>query len=83
MLITFAGTEGTGKTTIAKLLVGFLESNGYEVIHTREPGATRIGKDIRRILLDPENKILCPKAELLLYAADRAQQDAPRSQQVL
>ena len=73
MLITFAGTEGTGKTTIAKLLVGFLEANGYNVVHTREPGATRIGKDIRKILLDPENKILCPKAELLLYAADRAQ----------
>lgn len=73
MFITFAGTEGSGKSTVCKALNDFLIKNGYETVLTREPGGTDIGKKIREILLDPENKDLSPRAEMLLYAADRSQ----------
>lgn len=73
MLITLEGIEGSGKTTQVGHLVDFLEGLGYGCLVTREPGGTAIGKKIRGILLDPANSRLDPLAELLLYAADRAQ----------
>ncbi|MBU1168155.1 MAG: dTMP kinase [Proteobacteria bacterium] len=73
MFITFEGIEGSGKTTQINHTVRFLEGKGRTCVVTREPGDTRIGKKIRQILLDPENRELVPQAELFLYAADRAQ----------
>ncbi|GAB6096188.1 dTMP kinase [Desulfatiferula olefinivorans] len=73
MFITFEGIEGSGKTTQIGNTVRFLEGQGMSCLVTREPGDTRIGKKIRQILLDPENRELEPQAELFLYAADRAQ----------
>lgn len=73
MFITLEGIEGSGKTTQIGHIFEFLKSNGYECVLTREPGGTKIGKKIRAILLDPENKDIDPLTELLLYTADRAQ----------
>ena len=73
MFITFEGIEGCGKSTQAGRLVDRLKNLGIPTILTREPGGTQIGKDIRTILLDTRNQALSPLAELLLYAADRAQ----------
>lgn len=71
--ITFEGIEGCGKTTQAKLLGETLRSLNIPVYVTREPGGTRIGDQIRKILLHSENTDLTPLAELLLYEASRAQ----------
>lgn len=73
IFITFEGPEGSGKTTQAKLLKDYLEKNGYQVLYTREPGGTSIGKKIRALLLSPENREMREKTELFLYAADRSQ----------
>jgi len=73
MFITLEGIEGSGKTTQINNIVRFLEKRGHDCVVTREPGGTEIGKQIRTILLDPRNQNLFPLAELLLYAADRAQ----------
>lgn len=73
MFITFEGIEGAGKTTQVKRLHAFLIKKGYESIITREPGGTKIGGQIRTILLDPKNSTMKPLTELLLYSADRAQ----------
>ncbi|MGD9034219.1 MAG: dTMP kinase [Desulfobacteraceae bacterium] len=73
MFITFEGIEGCGKTTQVRRFVKRLKRLGIPLITTLEPGGTRIGRDIRKILLDPRNKNLSPFAELILYAADRAQ----------
>lgn len=78
MFITFEGIEGSGKTTQINHTLNYLTSKGYDTVSTREPGDTRIGKKIRSILLDPENKDLVSQAELFLYAADRAQHIAER-----
>lgn len=71
--ITLEGVEGSGKTLQVKLLKKFLTQRGFKVIITREPGNTRVGKIIRKILLSPQNKSLTAEAELFLYLADRAQ----------
>ena len=73
IFITFEGVDGCGKSTQARLLTYELEKLGYDIVLTREPGATLIGKQIASILLDGGNKELCPLAEALLFAADRAQ----------
>ncbi len=70
--ITLEGPEGAGKTTQVKLLSKTLSSVGIDHVITRDPGGTPLGKQIRRILLNPENPVE-PMAELLLYQADRAQ----------
>jgi len=71
--ITFEGIEGSGKSTQITLLYDYLTRSGREVTLTREPGGTPVGDRIRKILLDPASKALDPTAELLLYAASRAQ----------
>ncbi len=73
MFITFEGIEGCGKTTQVRRFVRKLKRRGIPLVTTLEPGGTRIGKKIRRILLDARNKDLTPLTELILYAADRAQ----------
>jgi dTMP kinase len=71
--ITFEGPEGSGKTTQLKLLAERLRAGGHDVVETQEPGGTDIGRQIRKILLDPASTALRPTAELLLMFASRAQ----------
>lgn len=71
--ITFEGIEGSGKSTQISRLLHYLMNSGRSATLTREPGGTPIGDQIRKILLDPANRLLDPTAELLLYAASRAQ----------
>ena len=71
--ITFEGVEGSGKTTQMRLLVERLRGLGVAVTQNQEPGATAIGKEIRRILLDPANHQMASMTELLLMFASRAQ----------
>ncbi|NMC74708.1 MAG: dTMP kinase [Geobacteraceae bacterium] len=71
--ITFEGIEGCGKSTQVELLSRMLEEMGRPVLVTREPGGCPIADKIRAILLDADNRALAPLAELLLYAAARAQ----------
>ncbi|HLJ15769.1 MAG TPA: dTMP kinase [Bryobacteraceae bacterium] len=73
LFLTFEGTEGSGKSTQMRLLAERLELKGYELLQTAEPGGTRIGKQIRRVLLDTANQELSATAELLLMFASRAQ----------
>ena len=73
MFITLEGIEGCGKTTQINHLSAFFENRGQRCVVTREPGGTAIGQEIRSILLNPSSKDMVPKAELLLYMADRAQ----------
>jgi dTMP kinase len=70
--ISLEGPEGAGKTTQLKSLSKQLDILGVPHIVTRDPGGTPLGKQIRRILLNPENPVQ-PMSELLLYQADRAQ----------
>ncbi len=73
LFLTFEGMDGSGKTTQMRLLAERLRARGREVLETAEPGGTRIGIEIRRILLDAANQELKPTAEMLLYFACRAQ----------
>ena len=70
--ITFEGIDGCGKSTQLRLLASELRIRGLEVISTREPGGTPLGKRLRTVLLDSQIEV-DPLAELLLFAADRAQ----------
>jgi len=70
--ITFEGIDGCGKSTQMRMLASHLRLQGREVVATREPGGTPLGTHIRKVLLDTEEQV-DPLAELLLYAADRAQ----------
>jgi dTMP kinase len=71
--ITFEGIEGCGKTTQINLLEKRLKSGGFDVLVTREPGGCPISDQIRSVLLNGKNSAMAPLAELLLYAAARAQ----------
>lgn len=71
--ITFEGSEGSGKSTHAKLLVDFLKKKRFSVMLLREPGGTRISEQIRKILLDSQNKSMTDICEVLLYMASRVQ----------
>ncbi len=70
--ITFEGIDGCGKSTQMRMLASELRLRGLEVVTTREPGGTPLGTRVRKLLLDTEEQV-DPLAELLLYAADRAQ----------
>ena len=70
--IAFEGGEGTGKSTQSKLLKKWLEDRGETVVLSREPGGTDLGQGLRKILLGHETGAISPRAEALLYAADRA-----------
>ena len=72
VFISFEGGEGSGKSTQTKLLKEWLEKNGETVLLTREPGGTPLGNQLREILLDNKTGLISPRAEALMYAADRA-----------
>lgn len=69
--IVFEGGEGSGKTTVARFILQTLENLGLKTLLTHEPGGTKLGTDIRKILLYGEN--MHPRTELLLFLADRAE----------
>lgn len=73
MFISFEGIDGSGKSTIAKLVGEKLKSEGYETVLTREPGGVKIAEDIRAIILDKNNVNLDDHTEALLFAAARRQ----------
>jgi len=72
LFIVFEGGEGAGKSTQVERLARLLGARGHHVVVTREPGATEIGERIRTMLLEGAPGSLTPRAEALLYAADRA-----------
>ncbi|MGB4706044.1 MAG: dTMP kinase [Aquiluna sp.] len=71
MFITFEGIDGVGKSTQLDLLEVWLVDNGHQVLRTMEPGGTELGQEIRHLLLHRKGDV-APRAEALLYAADRA-----------
>lgn len=73
LFITLEGPDGSGKSTIIKLLGDYLKDKGIEFIMTREPGGTLIGEEIRNIVLDEKNTQMGFETEALLYAAARGQ----------
>ena len=71
MLISFEGSEGSGKTTQVSRMATFCEDAGYDVIVTREPGGTEIGEEIRHLLMHASSgSKMHPETELLLFADD-------------
>lgn len=73
-LISFEGSEGSGKSTQISRLASRLQASGREVVATREPGGTEIGEQIRNIIVhNSRGDEMCPETELLLFAAARAQ----------
>ena len=73
LFISFEGTEGCGQSTQLRLLAERLRLSGYAVTTNQEPGGTAIGKEIRRLLLDPAHREMAPMTELLLMFASRTQ----------
>ena len=71
--IVLDGPDGCGKSTQAQLLANWIESSGCEVVRFRDPGTTKIGEAIRKILLDKEYAGMGDNVEVLLYMAARAQ----------
>jgi dTMP kinase len=71
--LALEGGDGAGKSTQAEALAEWIRAKGHEVVVTREPGATPVGKRLRSILLDVSSAGLSHRAEALLYAADRAE----------
>jgi dTMP kinase len=73
LFVTFEGPEGCGKSTQIGLLAAYLRERGFAVLHTREPGSTPIGEQVRALLLDPARTEIQPATEFLLFSAARAQ----------
>ena len=73
LFLAFEGGEGTGKTTQARLISIWLREQGFDVVMTHEPGATKVGMRLRALLLDTAHAGMSPHAEALMYAADRAE----------
>lgn len=71
--ITLEGPDGSGKTTVSKIVFNKLQSEGYKVLLTREPGGIDIAEQIRNIILDKKNTAMEARTEALLYAAARRQ----------
>jgi len=72
IFIAFEGGEGTGKSTQSKILAKWLEEQGKNVVLTHEPGGSDLGKELRHILLGHQTGDISPRAEALIFAADRA-----------
>ena len=72
-LINLEGGEGSGKSTVLKMLADALEEKGFSVVTTREPGGIDIAEQIRNVILDRENTEMDARTEALLYAAARRQ----------
>ncbi|MEP6944339.1 MAG: dTMP kinase, partial [Acidobacteriota bacterium] len=70
--ITFEGIDGSGKSTQVRMLAGELRGRGFDPMTTCEPGGTPLGRHLRTAFLETEETV-APLAELLLFAADRAQ----------
>jgi len=73
LFVTFEGLEGCGKSTQVKMLFHLLSKKGIPVMATKEPGGTKIGDEIRKILLDQKNNGMDYKAEMLLFLASRSE----------
>lgn len=73
LFVCFEGGEGAGKSTQAALLRSWLEAEGHQVLLTFEPGDTAVGRELRRLVLDPATGHLADRTEALLYAADKAE----------
>jgi len=73
LFVAFEGGDGSGKTTQARMFAIWLRDQGFDVVQTREPGATKVGMRLRAILLDATHQGLSSRAEALMYAADRAE----------
>ena len=73
LFVCFEGGEGAGKSTQSRLLRDWLVERGRTVLLTFEPGDTEVGKELRRIVLDPATGELSDRTEALLYAADKAE----------
>ncbi|MCY6354790.1 dTMP kinase [Clostridium sp. ZS2-4] len=78
VFITLEGPDGSGKSTIIKLLEGYLKEKGIDYISTREPGGINIAEQIRNVILDKKNTAMDGRTEALLYAASRRQHIAER-----
>lgn len=78
VFITLEGPEGSGKSTIIKLLEGYFNEKGIDYIATREPGGINIAEQIRNVILDKKNTAMDGRTEALLYAASRRQHMAER-----
>lgn len=75
LFLSFEGIDGVGKSTQVELLREYLHDRGREVVVTREPGGTPMGRELRSLLLEgsPDGAEISPRAEALMFAADRAQ----------
>ncbi len=73
IFIAFEGGEGSGKSTQTQIIKTWFEKKGRDVVLTRQPGGTDLGKQLRHILLDLSSKEVAPITEALLFAADRAE----------
>ena len=73
LFVVFEGGDSAGKTTQSELLCGWLEAKGRAFVATRQPGGTEVGSHLRRLVLDPSFGDVSPRAEALMYAADKAQ----------
>lgn len=73
IFITFEGPEGCGKSTQSRLFYDYLKKRGFDCIYTREPGGTRLGEEVRRVLLGSDGINISDLAELFLFEACRAQ----------
>ncbi|MDP3790851.1 MAG: dTMP kinase [Candidatus Omnitrophota bacterium] len=73
LFITFEGIEGCGKSTHSRLLLDYLKKNGYSCVITREPGGTKLGEEVRKILLNSDGLHISDLTELFLFEACRRQ----------
>ena len=73
VFVCFEGGEGAGKSTQSRALAATLDQHAYPTVLTFEPGDTAVGKELRRIVLDPATGELSHRTEVLLYAADKAE----------
>ena len=73
IFITFEGVEGCGKSTHSRLLCEYLKKVGYRTMHTREPGGTKLGEAVRRVLLNSSGIEISDMSELFLFEACRAE----------